>query len=92
MTTRLVTIGVFAVCLCSLVAFGLLSRIRPTWVSDPRTLFARLMARRPPGRGDPGLGVDRLALLGDRSQVTPDTGAVVGRWVRRRTTVGTRRG
>ncbi|HEX3222967.1 MAG TPA: DUF6186 family protein [Nocardioides sp.] len=48
MTTRLVTIGVFAVCLCSLVAFGLLSRIRPTWVSDPRTLFARLMARRAP--------------------------------------------
>lgn len=46
MTTRLLTIGVFAACLLALLALGLVAHLRPATVTDPRTLFARLMARR----------------------------------------------
>jgi hypothetical protein len=46
MTSRLLTLGAFGACLVALVVLGLLSRVRPAWVSDPETLFARLMARR----------------------------------------------
>lgn len=46
MTTRLLTIGIFAVCFLSLFGLGLVARARPMWVTDPHTLFARLMARR----------------------------------------------
>lgn len=46
MTTRVLTIGIFAACFLAPVALALLSRVRPLWVTDPQTLFARLMARR----------------------------------------------
>ena len=46
MTSRLLTLGAFGACLVALVVLGLLARVRPAWVSDPETLFARLMARR----------------------------------------------
>jgi hypothetical protein len=45
-TARVLTIGVFAVCVLSLVALGLAARVRPGGVSSPHTLFARLMAGR----------------------------------------------
>ncbi|MGA8247869.1 MAG: DUF6186 family protein [Nocardioides sp.] len=46
MTPRVITIGIFAACFGSLLALAALARIRPTRVTDPGTLFARLMARR----------------------------------------------
>jgi hypothetical protein len=42
----LLTLGAFGACLVALVVLGLLARVRPARVSDPETLFARLMARR----------------------------------------------
>ncbi|GAB7005054.1 hypothetical protein JCM18899A_25270 [Nocardioides sp. AN3] len=46
MTARIVTIGIFAACLLTLIALGLAARMRPDLVTTPRLLFARLMARR----------------------------------------------
>lgn len=46
MTPRVITIGIFAACFGSLVALWSVARVRPTWVTDPATLFARLMSRR----------------------------------------------
>jgi hypothetical protein len=46
MTTRLLTIGIFAACFLSLVGLELVAHVRPMWVTDSHTLFARLMARR----------------------------------------------
>jgi hypothetical protein len=46
MTARVMTIGIFAACFVSLLALSSLARIRPAAVTDPGTLFARLMARR----------------------------------------------
>lgn len=46
MTDRVLTIGIFACCFLTLVALQAVAHVRPGWVSDARTLFARLMARR----------------------------------------------
>ena len=46
MTTRALTIAIFVACAGALVALGLVARTRPLWVTDLRTLFARLLARR----------------------------------------------